>query len=350
VERSEVIVAGAGIIGLSTALELSVNGYQVRVLEKGRAMREASWAAAGMLSAHDPEHPPELTGLAELSIALYPEYLRTIERFSGRSVRLRTQASLVTREDNSSGNPLSAEEAQSMVPGLATKGRSFFRMEETSLDPRDLCVALPSAVRAAGVDLQEETGVLSIRSHGDSVQVTTSKGIMSSGIFVDCCGAWSGQVRYPDLPHPPAAGVRPWKGQIFKVRLDPPIELPYVLRTPEVYLVPRGGGEIVVGATVEQAGFDRRVEPEVVKRLLAHASELWPPIASARVEEAWMGLRPGTSDGLPVIGSTGQPNCWVATGHFRNGILLAPGTGVLVCQLIQGAATAVPLAAFTPGR
>jgi glycine oxidase len=198
--------------------------------------------------------------------------------------------------------------------------------------------------------LQEDTAVTAIRSHADSVEITTGNGTLSAGGFVNCCGAWSGQIQYSDACRQPAAGVGPWKGQIFKVRLDPPIELPYVLRAPEVYLVPRGGGEIVIGATVEQAGFDRRVEPEVVARLLAQAAELWPPIASAQVEETWTGLRPGTKDGLPLIGSAGLPNCWVATGHFRNGILLAPGTGLIVRQLLQGAPTSVSLAAFAPGR
>ncbi|HTZ60247.1 MAG TPA: FAD-dependent oxidoreductase [Acidobacteriaceae bacterium] len=349
-KSTEVIVAGAGIIGLSAALELARNGFRVRVLEKGNAMREASWAAAGMLSGQDPEHPPELAGLAQLSIRLYPEYLRTVEDLSGRRVRLRTRASLIVGQNHGCSSPLSPEEAQRRVPGLATKGRSFCWMDETSLDPRDLCLALPLAATAAGVDLKEQTEVLSVRSLAHSVEVTTAQGTISAEAFVDCCGAWSGQLEYLDARHQPTSGVGPWKGQIFKVLLDPPIELPYVLRAPEVYLVPRGKGEIVIGATVEQAGFDRRVDPAVVNSLLARAAELWPPIAGARIEETWAGLRPGTPDGLPIIGDAGQPRCWVATGHFRNGILLAPGTGLIVRQLLQGESPAIALDAFAAGR
>ncbi|MGC2398339.1 MAG: FAD-dependent oxidoreductase [Acidobacteriaceae bacterium] len=364
VEPMDVIVGGAGIIGLSAALELSRSGFRVRVLEKGRAMGEASWAAAGMLSAHDPDHPPELADLAELSIRLYPEYLRRIEELSGCSVPLRTLASLVSGESNGHSTPLSAEEAERRLPGLKTKGRSFFWMEEISLDPRDLCAALPRAVAAAGVDLQEGTEVLSVESHAGFVEVNTGNGAMRAGAFVNCCGAWSGQVEHPGLQRQPAAGVGPWKGQIFKVIVDPPIDLPYVLRTPEVYLVPRGHGEIVIGSTVEQVGFDRRVDPEIVESLLAQAADVWPPIESGRVAETWAGLRPGTRDGLPVIGraegtagetggaSPGQPRSWVwvATGHFRNGILLAPATGVIVRELLQGETPSVSLAAFRPGR
>ncbi len=137
---------------------------------------------------------------------------------------------------------------------------------------------------------------------------------------------------------------------MLKVRLQPPLELAYVLRSPDVYMVPRGEGQIVIGATVERAGFDRRVEPSVVERLHAKAAELWPPIASAPVVESWSGLRPGTQDGLPMIGSAGRPHCWVATGHFRNGILLAPATGLIVRQLLQGSRPEASLAAFVPGR
>ncbi len=122
-ETAEVIVAGGGIIGLSTALELARHGFQVRVLEKGRAMSEASWAAAGMLSPHDPAHPPELAKLAELSIRLYPEYLSTVEKLSGRSVRLRTQAAISTDEEEGASVAMSAQEAERRIPGLATEGR-----------------------------------------------------------------------------------------------------------------------------------------------------------------------------------------------------------------------------------
>jgi glycine oxidase len=137
---------------------------------------------------------------------------------------------------------------------------------------------------------------------------------------------------------------------MIAVQLPRPLDLQYVLRSPEIYLVPRGEGLIVIGATVERAGFDRRVEPLVVERLRAEAAELWPPITSAPVVESWSGLRPGTPDELPLIGSAGLPHCWLATGHFRNGILLAPATGVIVRQLLQGQAPGVSPEAFFPGR
>jgi glycine oxidase len=358
VETVDVIVAGGGIIGLSAALELARNGFRVRVIEKGRAMAEASWAAAGMLSGNDPEHPAELAPLAALSIRLYPEYLRVIERLSGRAVPVRTQAALVTSRlghefhshETAACSELSALEAEERIPGLATDARSFCWMEEPSLDPRDLCTALPLAAAAAGVELQQETEVLAVTSRNGAVEVSTQSGTCSAGAFVNCSGAWAGGIRHSGLERSPAAEVEPRKGQMIAVRMNPPLDLPYVLRSPEIYLVPRGDGLIVIGATVERVGFDRRVEPPVVERLRRQAAELWPPIASAALAESWSGLRPGTPDELPLIGSAGLPHCWVATGHFRNGILLAPATGTIVRQLIQGDPPAVSLDAFVPGR
>ena len=277
---------------------------------------------------------------------LYPEYLSTVEGLSGRSVRLGTQAAISTEEGDGTSVAMSAQEAQGRIPGMATEGRSFHWVEEVSLDPRDLCAALPLAVAAAGVVLEEGTEVLSVRSQADSVAIATSKGTMTAGAFVNCSGAWAAGIQHPGLQRQPAAGVEPWKGQIFTVRVEPPSDLAYVLRSPEVYLVPRGGGNIVVGATVERVGFDRRVDPLTVRRLQAQAAELWPPIALAPVVESWTGLRPGTSDGLPVIGSAGEPRCWVATGHFRNGILLAPATGLIVRQLLQDSRPPVGIEAF----
>jgi glycine oxidase len=321
-------------------------------------MSEASWAAAGMLSAKDPDHPTELTQLAALSNHLYPEYLRLVERLSGRPVPLRTQATLVTSQIGGEFHSketavcarLSTQEAKRRIPGLATEGRSFCWMEEPSLDPRDLCAALPLAAAAAGVELQEETEVLAVTGRASAVEVRTQRGMVSAGAFVNCCGAWAGSVQHSEQERFAAAAVEPRKGQMLAVRMPSPLDLPYVLRSGEIYLVPRGAGLIAIGATVERVGFDRRVEPAVVERLRAQAAELWPPMASAAVVESWSGLRPGTSDGLPLIGSAGAPNCWIATGHFRNGILLAPATGLVVRQLLEGSAPAVSLDAFLPGR
>lgn len=356
-KTADVIIAGGGIIGLTAALELAQKGFRVRVMERGRVMSEASWAAAGMLAAEDPTHPAELAELATLSIHLYPEYLNTIERLSGRLVPLRTRATLQTSGNDSGFHyhdtgtcfAISAQEAKRRIPGLASRSHSYLWLEEVSLDPRDLCAALPLAAAAAGVVLQENTEVLAIDGQDGWVKIRTESGTISAGAFINCCGAWAAKVQNLSLERP-AAAVEPWKGQMMMVHLKPPLDLEYALRTPVVYLVPRGGGQIAIGATVERVGFDRRVEASAEAWLRALAEELWPPIASAEVVESWTGLRPGTKDGLPLIGGAGQPHCWVATGHFRNGILLAPATGLIVRQLLEGNPPEVSLAAFNPGR
>ena len=298
-------------------------------------MAEASWAAAGMLAARDGDHPAQLAELAVLSERLYGDYLHRVEELSGLTVPLRTRAALVA--GRSTGRRLSGQEAQNLVPGLEIERRSFAWMDEASLDPRDLCAALPRAAAAAGVDLQPGTEVLAASSRAGSVEVSTSRGTVSASAFVNCCGAW-------------AAGVEPCKGQMLAVLLPLPVDLKFVLRSPEVYLVPRGSGLVAIGATVERVGFDRRVEPEALQRLQAQAAELWPPVADATIVDSWTGLRPGTEDGLPLIGRAEQANCWTATGHFRNGILLAPATALVMRQLLQGDAPEVSLAAFAPGR
>ena len=159
------VIAGGGIIGLSVALELADNGFRVTVLERGRAMSEASWAAAGMLAAHDPENPAILQTLSELSLSLYPAYIARLESLSKQSIPLRTRFAL---QGSRSSEPLPANagtlgrlvdesEVERLIPGLNSANRDFLLLEEDSLDPRDLCSALPKAAIAAGVELREQT-------------------------------------------------------------------------------------------------------------------------------------------------------------------------------------------------
>lgn len=366
----DVVVGGAGIIGLSVALELARSGLRVKVVERGRAMRESSWAAAGMLAAEDPENPHELIQLAAVSRALYPEYLKLIERLSQRRVALRTRNTLQVSEpgggfdcrETATRRRITAEEAEKRIAGFRAGGRALLWLEEASLDPRDLCAALPAAATAAGVVLEEDTAILGVDASGGSVLILTSAGELNAGAFVNCCGAWAARISQPASRSPsshPAYGlgsspmaerVEPRKGQMAMVRMEGLPQLCNVFRSPTVYLVPRGDTRIAIGASVEQAGFDREVEDATVHRLLAEAAELWPPIASAPLIESWAGLRPGTGDHLPFIGSTGEPNCWWATGHFRNGILLAPATAVVIRQLLQGARPEVSLDSFALDR
>jgi glycine oxidase len=337
---------GGGIIGLSLALELSETKRQVTVFERGEVMRESSWAAAGMLAAADPENPSALRPLAEWSARLYPQFLERIQQLSGLEVPLRTtQALQGVHHLPQNLAPLDSASLQALLPDLQTGGRSFFALEEASLDPRNLCQALPKAVRASGATIHEHFPVHNVSEHNDSVAFLAGEEHWTADLLIYTAGAWSGELA--DIP------VTPRKGQILEVHHPGPETLKIVLRTPEIYLVPRGperGGErIVIGATVEEAGFDKQLRTAATEKILATAAALWPPIRRASVTAEWTGLRPATPDELPVIGPISARR-WVAAGHFRNGILLAPGTARLLRQMLLGEQTEINPAAFRCGR
>lgn len=349
---SDAAIAGAGIIGLTAALELASAGLRVVVFERGQAMRESSWAAAGMLAASDPENPPELRPLGKLSLDLYPEFLARVEQLSGEKIPIRTTRTLQGAHTLPPGlSRLSHEALHALVPGLQPGSLKFFSLNEHSLNPRDLARALPMAVRAAGVDLREQAAVISADSRRDSVLIKTQNGSLTATHFINACGAWASSLG--------ALPVFPRKGQMLLVESPEPLAV--VLRTPSVYLVPRGNGQIVIGATVEVAGFDTQIDSASIAALHNAAATLWPPISSARVLDTWAGLRPATPDSLPIIGPvTGvdlagaqdpaRPNSWLALGHFRNGILLAPGTARLLRQMILNEPPSIDPAAFQVNR
>ena len=274
---------------------------------------------------------------------------------SGRRIPLRTQSTLQGTRPYEKFECLSAaltsipaQEAERRVPGLNTGGRSFLSLEESSLDPRDLCTALPLAAASAGVIIEEETEILAVETRSGSVTALTSRGAVAAGSFVNCCGAWAGNVKESFRTSGDLAIV-PRKGQMIEVQLEGVAQLESVLRTPDIYLVPRGAGRIAAGATLERVGFDRQVEPAVSGHLLRLAADLWPAMAEAHVVKSWTGLRPGTSDDLPVMGSLHSPNCWIATGHFRNGILLAPATGTRHAPIAGGEAARNSPGCVPPG-
>lgn len=341
--RLDVAIAGGGIIGLATALELAAAGRKVTVFDKGEAMSEASRAAAGMLAGNDPENPHELRALAQLSLALYPEFLSRVERLSGVRVPIRTTRTLQgVKHVTASTHILSEAEVQVLAPGADTAGWHFFLLEEQSFDAWDLAECLPAAARAAGVDLREQTPIVSTRDQKNGVHLETAAGPFFAAAFLNAAGAWAPTLD-PSLP------VAPRKGHMLTAELPGPVQMDCVLRTGNVYIVPRGQGRYTIGPTLEDAGFDKEIYPDRIHSLFQKAVDLWPLLRDARIAETWTGLRPGSDDGLPILDQTGERR-WVATGHFKNGIMLAPATARVLSQWIQGMPPAVDLSPFRCSR
>ena len=334
----DVCVTGGGIIGLSIALEQHRQGARVIVVERGKVLSEASQAAAGMLALRDPENPPQLLALALLSDFGFDEYLGRIEALSGTAVRYQTK---VTYQGVEQGGSM-----EGLPVALANGGQAFLKIEERSIDPRQLTKALLAAVRATPIRLIEETAVRTVsESPADAVIQTDGEDIRAEQVVL-AMGAWS------------VAPVRPRKGQMLAVQMPPGMEMDYVVRTPHIYAVPRlfgpCAGQVVIGATVEDAGFSKTTDAKSLDGLREWAAALLPALGDSKrapVVDCWAGLRPDTPDHLPLIGwATESRRKFIATGHYRNGILLAPGTAQVVGRMLRGQEPGVDLAAFSPNR
>jgi glycine oxidase len=347
----DICIAGAGIIGLSLALELHRRSHRVTVLDQGDPLAEASTAAAGMLAAQDPDNPPQLRPLADLSLSLYPAFLERLYNFSAIRVPFQTHTTLQSLHPNhTSPNKLTPEDLSHLLPALIPSGHRFILLDEHSLDPRQLAVALLAAIHATTIDLRTHTAILSTRSTNNSIEVTTSAGTIHASRFVDCTGAWA--TTTSRLCH---HQIAPRKGQMLAVALPPSLPLHFVVRTPDIYIVPRttgpAAGRAIIGATIEDAGFDKSIHPDDIHHLRSLAAALLPPIANTAQLEAWSGLRPATPDGLPLLGALpGHPNHFIATGHYRNGILLTPATAHVMAQLLTNEAPSIDLSSFSPSR
>ena len=343
-KRPDVCIAGAGIIGLTLALALNRRGVSVLVLTAGNALAEASTAAAGMLAVDDPDNPSELLALARFSRGLYPALLASLNVTAAQPVHFQTHRTLQAVASPSSA-PL-----RTFLPRAAPQDLSFVSLEEESLDPRELAPALLAAVHASQVELRTESPVLAAEEMSTSVEVHGASGNIHAGCFVDCTGAWSLSSR-----RVPSLRVTPRKGQMLTVRTPSSLADGIVLRSPEIYLVPRlhgpSAGQTLIGATVEDVGFDRSLDPQQLAHLLDRAATLLPELLGAPIVNSWSGLRPTTADRLPALGRLpGSDRLFIASGHYRNGILLAPGTAELLAQTITGETPSLSLDAFSAGR
>jgi glycine oxidase len=365
-ERFDVVIVGGGIIGLSTAWRAARRGLSVAVLERERVGAGASSVAAGMLApASEAEFGTAAERHLELglrSAGLWPDFAVELERESGAEVELARSGTLMLARDGDEARELERvvehrrslgldvervlpSEARAREPGLAPCVRMGLAIEgDRAVDPRQVLAALRQACERAGVRVREGAPVAEVLLEGSA---GPARGVLLAGgepvgarAVVVAAGAWSDQLA--GLPAQERVPVRPVKGQTVRLRdPDGPGLATHVLRFGSCYVVPRSDGRYLLGGTVEERGFDSGPTAGAAYEMLRQARELLPGILELQIEELDCGLRPGSPDNAPALGELGVENLLWATGHYRNGILLAPLTasllsGVLAARLHGG--------------
>ena len=366
---TDVLVAGAGVVGLSVAWRAAQRGMTVTVVDDAPGTG-ASYAAAGMLApvAEAAYGEAALVELGRASLALYPQFVAELRRMSGRDVDLRTAGTLLVGFDEDDVRELDRTHAfhlelgldaarlapracRSQEPSLTPRLRGGVRLAgDHSVEPRGLHSALLAAAAAAGVDVVRGRVAELVVEQGRAVGVRLEDGdVLSAPQTVLALGAWSGRLRgVPEASVP----VRPVKGQILRLRGARLLEgtVRALVRGRAVYLVPYGEDRLVVGATVEEQGFDPRVTAGAVLDLLRDATEVVPGLTELELVETLARWRPGTPDNGPLLGPSCLPGLVLAAGHYRNGVLLAPVTAQAVAAVLSGEPLPAAAAPFAGDR
>lgn len=368
----EVIVIGGGVIGLAVAWRLAQQLTGVAVLERGEPGRGTSHVAAGMLAPVSEADPREeaLLHLGIASAQSYPDFASALHGASGLDPGYLRCGTLIAARDRDEAEALEREfhirtrfgltvrrlrptEARRLEPALTPTLRAALEVtDDHAIDPRKLTSALLGAVRHLGVEVRTGAEVVELKLGEQqavrAVRLADGQQLHSDTVVV-AAGVWSAEL--PGLPAHARPPLRPVKGQIMRLH-DPtgPGLMARALRLPGAYLVPRGDGRYVLGATVEERGFDMTITAGAMLELLRDTVELVPGVAELVIDEVSAGLRPGTPDNAPVIGAGAVPGLYWATGHYRHGILLAPVTADLVATaILEG--TVSPLGEpFSPQR
>lgn len=346
---ADVIVIGAGIIGLLSAYQLAGAGRQVVLLEAGEEGREASWAGGGIVSPLYPwRYSPAVTALAHWSQDFYPGFGERLRQQSGVDPEVHATGlywlDLHDEEEalawaERQGRPLrrvAMEQVRAAVPALGGGfSKAVFMPGVANVrNPRLLRALREALARMANVRVVERCPVTGFVHEGGRIQgVQTAQGDMRAERVLVAAGAWSGKLLATlglELP------VKPMKGQmiLFKCAQD---FLPSMVLARRRYAIPRRDGHVLVGSTLEDVGFDKSPSEDALQSLRATAAELLPALADAEVVRHWAGLRPGSPEGIPYIGEVpGFEGLWLNCGHFRNGLVLAPASCRLLADLMLG--------------
>lgn len=355
-----VVVVGGGVIGLLTALELSRSGVRITLLEQGATGREASWAGGGIVSPLYPwRYPPAVSSLAIQAQAMYPELVDSIRRETGVDPELNRCGMLM----------LEAEDSRDALAWAEANGRDMFRMEGSELEamgaglsafrhglwlpsianvrnPR-LLAALRRALELRGGVVREQCPVASWVTQGDTVEAARCADgvVVGADAFVLAAGAWSSRLTEGtglELP------VRPVRGQMLLFNA-PASGLRQILLHRGHYLIPRLDGHVLCGSTLEECGFDKGITTDAAALLLEVAHRLAPGLRGLRPVAQWSGLRPGSPNGIPYIGPHPRlGNLWLNTGHFRNGLVLAPASARLLADLMLARPTGLDPRPYRP--
>ncbi len=371
-EISDVVIIGGGVIGLTIARALRQRGVrEVMLIERGRPGAEASWAAGGILAPQvEADHADAFFRLACTSRDLYPAFAASLKEETGIDVELDRTGTFCLGFTAKEGEELrqryewqaseglqvellSGDEVRRLEPCLSANVTSALRLpNDFQVENRRLVDALLSTNKNLGVQLVTDCAVSALRIEGEKVRgVETSSGFVAAPIVVVAAGAWSSLI---DSPGAPPIEIEPVRGQMVCFSADSNADsniARHVIFSARGYVVPRRDGRVLAGSTSEHVGFEKCVTDDGIKTIRAMTHEISDAIAALPMIDSWAGFRPRAKDALPVLGPCEEvQGLFYATGHYRNGILLAPITGEVITNTIVQAVTTVDLTAFSPDR
>ena len=354
-EGKRIAVIGGGLIGCLTALYLHRLGAHPFILEKGKVGQESSWAGAGILCPIHPWlYPDSFTRLVDGSLALYPAMNELLQSLTGMSIEWRKSGLLIPlftddRIDHRGDalawskrfdwriEALDAAQSRQHEPTLSENVSGALLWPEVGQvrNPR-LLSAVRKALDVCNIPVRQHSEVVALKEDNQgeisAVKLANGESIQADAVLL-AAGSWSGELAKQiglELP------IEPVKGQIVLLK-DKPGKIQHIIKHDDVYMVPRADGHILVGASMERVGFQPGTSQAVLDALLAATYRITPGLKSAKVVNQWMGFRPGSPDGLPYLGPVeGRKGLWVASGHYRNGVALAPGTADLMSRWMMG--------------
>lgn len=338
----DVLIIGAGAVGMASAIALAREGVRVTILDRGEAGQEASWAGGGILSPLPHwNFREEVTRLTMRGEALWPAWVDYLTTSTGQDTEYRKSGMMILPEYDEEkgirwckehGVPLERIVAREREPNLSHGGQALLLPEVAQVRNPRLLRAMRLSLEKLGVAIREQTEVTDWRVAAGKVEaVETSRGELSAGRYLICGGTWS---KLLCGRHAQGLDIWPVRGQMLLFQATPGL-LDTVVLSNGYYLVPRQGGLILAGTTREDAGFDKSTTPQARADILAHAQALLPALKEEMVVKHWAGLRPGAPDNIPTLGRHPEfDNLYINSGHFRYGVTMAPACAEITANAL----------------